>query len=56
MIQCPSTFDLKVEYIVKLKDKLSKQKNEVITDEAIDTMILDIRKFLVNQDRYQTNQ
>ena len=46
---------LKVEFIIELKEKLMKVKHELITKELINSMIMDIRKYLVNREEYETN-
>jgi len=50
--------EIKIKYIIEMKDKLIKAKNEVISEEEINEMILDIYMFLINHYdyEYKTNQ
>ena len=56
MVQYQTTFELKIDYIVELKDKLITAKNNQILEEEVNIMIKDIRNFLINRDNYKTNQ
>ena len=42
--------------MIELKEKLMKARYESITAELIDEMIIDIRKYLVNKEKFTTNQ
>ena len=55
IIQYKTIFELKVDYIVELKDKLINVKHGEIKEEEINEMIKDIRKFLVNRDEFKMN-
>ena len=54
-MQCKETFDLRVDYIVELKDQLMKNKGDQVTEREVDKMIKDIRNFLVGREEFLTN-
>jgi len=47
---------MRVDFIINLKDKLTKHKHLIVSDEEIDKIIHDIRMFLVGNKELQTNQ
>ena len=55
MVQCKETFDIKVNFILDIKQKLMKAKYKLIPEEVIDQMIRDIRRYLVSRDGFETN-
>jgi len=55
IIQCYTTLDLKVDFVIELKEKLMKARHKLITEELIDKMIMGIGKYLVNRDKFETN-
>ena len=56
IIQCKETFKMRVDFIINLKDKLTKHKHLMVSDKEIDKMIYDIRMFLVENKKLKTNQ
>ena len=40
---------MKVELIINLKEKLMKERHEEITEEEIEAMIRDVRRYLANR-------
>ena len=56
MIQCQSTFELKIDYIIELKDNLINTRDDNVSEEEIDIIIKDIQNFLVDrEENYETN-
>ena len=55
IIQCYTMLDLKVDFIIELKDKLMKARHKLIMEELSDKMIMDIRWYLVNRDEFEIN-
>ena len=47
---------MRADFIINLKDKLTKHKHPIVLDEEIEKMIHDIRILLVGNKELQTNQ
>ena len=57
VVQYNETIELKVEFMIKLKQKLMKTKYSDIMEDKINSMIRDIRRYLMNRvDSLETNQ
>ena len=48
-------FEIKIDFIVDLKDKLIKAKSTSMSKDEIDRIILDIRMYLANRNKYKLN-
>ena len=56
IVQYRTNFEIKVDFIIDLKDKLMNAKSTSMSKDEIDRIILDIRMYLTNQNEYESNQ
>ena len=52
----PNTLELKVDFIIELIQKFMKVRKDSISKSLIDIIIIDIFRYLVGRDDYETNQ